>query len=164
MVPQRVSVILDTQFKRMNGSVKVSKIWINKRYTKCYALNWCISTHNYYYLQPQSYQSINQSINQLINQSCVSECPKGTFKSLIGNKGCTPCPEYSTSEAGSTSVDQCECQHGEFQIFSEQSRKCQRYENEELMRFGNPDHFKSLTFFGIQKSHMNESTAKLWGH
>ena len=29
------------------------------------------------------------------------------------------------------------------------------------MRFGNPDHFKSLTFFGIQKSHMNESTAKL---
>ena len=99
--------------------------------TKCYALERCISTHNNYYLQPQS--------NQSNNQSCVSECPRGTFKSLIGDKGCTPCPEYSTSKAGSTTVDQCECQHGEFQIFSEQSRKCQRFENEELMRFGNPN-------------------------
>nr|XP_022300947.1 receptor tyrosine-protein kinase erbB-4-like [Crassostrea virginica] len=69
------------------------------------------------------------------DEGVCEKCPRGTFKSLIGDKGCTPCPEYSTSEAGSTTVDQCECQHGEFQIFSEQSRKCQRFENEELMRF-----------------------------
>lgn len=63
-------------------------------------------------------------------------CPKGTFKPLIGPRTCTPCPEYSTSMDGSTSPEHCVCQHGEFQIMSDQERKCQRYENEELVRLG----------------------------
>lgn len=70
-------------------------------------------------------------------------CPKGTFKPLIGPRTCTPCPKYSTSMDGSTSPEHCVCQHGEFQIMSDQERKCQRYENEELVRLG-----KETIFFG----------------
>lgn len=70
-------------------------------------------------------------------------CPKGTFKPLIGPRTCTPCPEYSTSMDGSTSPEHCVCQHGEFQIMSDQERKCQRYENEELVRLG-----KETVFYG----------------
>lgn len=58
MAPQRASVIPDTQIKRMKGSVKVGKIWY--MHTKSYALERCISTHNNYYLQPKSNQSINR--------------------------------------------------------------------------------------------------------
>lgn len=65
-----------------------------------------------------------------------SGCPRGTFKPLIGPMMCSPCPEYSTSMDGSTSLEHCVCQHGKFQIMSDQERKCQRYENEELVRLG----------------------------
>lgn len=81
-------------------------------------------------------------------------CPKGTFKPLIGPRTCTPCPEYSTSMDGSTSPEHCVCQHGEFQIMSDQERKCQRYENEELVRLGKETNFL-WTLFTFCDRHFN---------
>ncbi|XP_061195263.1 vascular endothelial growth factor receptor 3-like [Saccostrea echinata] len=71
----------------------------------------------------------------LVDGVC-EQCPEGSFKSFIGPAACTPCPQYSTSQIGSTSEEQCVCQYGEFKILSDQERKCQRYENEEFVRLG----------------------------
>ncbi|XP_062567891.1 platelet-derived growth factor receptor beta-like, partial [Saccostrea cucullata] len=76
-----------------------------------------------------------QKGHTLVDGVC-EQCPEGSFKSFVGQAPCTTCPQYSTSHRASTSADHCVCQYGEFKILSDQKRKCQRYENEEIVRLG----------------------------
>jgi hypothetical protein len=46
------------------------------------------------------------------NDGTFSECAANTYKSAVGNTGCTPCGDNSSSGTGSTSINDCICNDG----------------------------------------------------
>jgi hypothetical protein len=107
-------------------AIKILLVWCMRICESCISR---VSTNVNFYFTIWKCQCL--SITRL-----STECPEGTYKSFIGPTPCQPCPQYSTSHNGSTAPEDCVCRHGEFTILSDQ-RKCQSYENEELVRLGN---------------------------
>ncbi|EKX31555.1 hypothetical protein GUITHDRAFT_149224 [Guillardia theta CCMP2712] len=47
--------------------------------------------------------------HRLNEGSACEKCPSNTYKNVSGETGCSPCPQHSTSPAGSVSIQECIC-------------------------------------------------------
>ncbi len=54
---------------------------------------------------PKEY--VQYELYQLPIRGSCTLCPPNTYKDVVGNNDCTPCPNSTMSPAGATSIDQC---------------------------------------------------------
>ncbi|PVD24076.1 hypothetical protein C0Q70_14546 [Pomacea canaliculata] len=85
------------------------------------------------------------------NRECKA-CPRNTYKEQHGPHSCRQCPEFSTSPAGSTSIEQCTCRQGHKVVTGLDTVTCQGAPNVSEKGSGEREHVTGTGGLDLGKS------------